>query len=417
MRARQLIVFLILSCVAPSSWAQQGKAQRRYVPIPFTGDLESMLRHRLIEATDWEEFLKKVPPALKRLPQLEKLKDDERFRDILRMLKDQKLDNINWPKNLQDFEQVIKKQIDQQAVPPVLPKDGPDPPEKAVAPMQPPMQQLPNSQPPRQDDMQDRFDRWVKERIKDMDGSNIGDMLRDSPAWQKTIEDIGRSLDNIRGNGDGWNLRGVLDKWPLADNLKLPDLDKWLKPPDWNMPELPRVQIAMPGLQIDNPLGGMRVPALPGTRALAGGWQVVLWILAALAAAFILWQAWKSLERRGQRLKTSWHPGPWPVLPANVVSRAEFVACFDHLSLLLLGRAATTWNHRAVAERIGVERPGAAPLGVEETRRRQIAADLATLYEWARYSPGEEPLPEANLAEARSALEYFARLQPTLAAK
>lgn len=402
-----VIVVLAVNCVS-GVWGQDGRSPRRYVPIPFDGDLEAMLRNRLADAADWEDFLKKIPPSLKRLaPQLERMKDDERFRDLLRMLKDQKLDKIAWPKNLQDFEKVIQKQIKKQVAPPVMPKPPPDGSPKAVAPMQLPTPPKPNPRPPRNDELETRFDRWVKDRLSDMESSNIGDMLRDSPAWQKTIEDLGRALGNIRPDGDGWNLRGVLEKWPLADNLKLPDLDKWLKPPNWKLPDLPRWQVAMPGLRIDNPLGGLQVPALPGTGSLSGGWQITLWLLAAAAAGFIVWQAWKSLERRNQRASDGSTPGPWPILPADVATRADLVACFDHLSLRLLGKSAEAWNHRTVAER----------LGAEETARRRIATDLATLYEWARYSPGDAPMPPENLAAARSALDYFARVPPIPAGK
>lgn len=400
MRLHRAILLIGCCCLVQPAWGQQAGSPRRYVEIPFNGDLETMLRSRLIEASDWEEFLKTMPPALKRLPQIEQLKDDKLFRDLLRMLQERKLDAVAWPKDLRGIEKIIRKQMARGAAPPALPGGNGQAPPKNMTPMPPP---VPTRPPPREN-LETRFDRWLKDRLRDLDSSEIADLLQESPIWRKTIDDLGRSLGNVRPNGE-WDLPGVLAKWPLADQLKLPDLGKWLRPPDWSMPDVPRPRLRLPGLQVDNPLGGMPLPAMPGARGLANAWQIALWAMAALAAAFILWLAWRSLERRGRQASPAWQPGPWPVLPAAVASRADVVACFQHLSLFLFGKAAAAWNHRAVAARL-------AALTDADAWRRQIAVDLAAMYEWARYAPGDEPMPQESLAEARAALAYFARLQP-----
>ena len=75
--------------------------------------------------------------------------------------------------------------------------------------------------------------------------------------------------------------------------------------------------------------------------------------------------------------------GPWPVDPAGVKSRADLIRAFEYLSLLRCGEPARTWHHRAIA----------ACLGGTASDRRAAAAQLAELYEQARYAPagGGEP--------------------------
>ena len=75
--------------------------------------------------------------------------------------------------------------------------------------------------------------------------------------------------------------------------------------------------------------------------------------------------------------------GPWPLDPARVATRAELIQAFEYLSLLHCGEPARAWHHRAIAD----------CLGGNEAGRRDAAAQLAELYEQARYAPtsGDEP--------------------------
>jgi hypothetical protein len=81
-----------------------------------------------------------------------------------------------------------------------------------------------------------------------------------------------------------------------------------------------------------------------------------------------------------------------------VATRQDLIRAFEYLSLLRLGPAARTWNHRAIAER----------LGAAEAERRRVAGRLATLYEQARYAPAGDPLPEGAFQEARRELGFLA---------
>jgi hypothetical protein len=77
--------------------------------------------------------------------------------------------------------------------------------------------------------------------------------------------------------------------------------------------------------------------------------------------------------------------------PHRLASRQDVVAAFEHLSVLICGPVAKTWTHTTIAGAL-------SELATAEPRR---ALMLARLYELARYTPVEEPLTTAELAEAR----------------
>src|SRR5262249_26192850 len=113
---------------------------------------------------------------------------------------------------------------------------------------------------------------------------------------------------------------------------------------------------------------------------------------------------WKLLKERPlDRGATArrWRIGPWPVLPQAVHTREELVRAFEHLALLCLGPTARHWNHREIAERLSAE--SADPQTI-----RPIAGNLADAYEWPRYAPADEPLPEDNILLARRDLCFLA---------
>jgi len=165
-----------------------------------------------------------------------------------------------------------------------------------------------------------------------------------------------------------------------------------------------------------------------------GPWRG-LFILVALAAA--AWAAWKLFERwpfvARRKVQQEWDPGPWPVDPAQVASRGEVVQAFEYLALLILGPAARSRNHRALAEELGLEktlprrRPettsSGGPSGSKgwfgrqrislglfpmPDERRLLARELANIYEQARYSPPADTLPEDAVVRARRDLCRFA---------
>ena len=134
--------------------------------------------------------------------------------------------------------------------------------------------------------------------------------------------------------------------------------------------------------------------------------QVLLWIGILGLAALVFWQVirqWRGLRTR--RAGAAWQPGPWPVDPAKVATRAELVQAFEYLSLLRLGPDARNWNHRVIASSLqNQDRTGP---------RGQAAGELASLYEQARYTPADETLPAEAMASARRDLCLLAGVAST----
>jgi hypothetical protein len=122
-----------------------------------------------------------------------------------------------------------------------------------------------------------------------------------------------------------------------------------------------------------------------------GTWLPVVFLIAALVGGVFLWR-W--LARRGLPDTGRIDPyalGPWPVDPHRLSTRQDVVVAFEHLSVLICGPVAKTWTHTTIASAL-------SELAMAEPER---ALMLARLYELARYTPAEEPLTTAELAEAR----------------
>ncbi|MBL8865538.1 MAG: hypothetical protein JNK93_08245 [Planctomycetia bacterium] len=90
--------------------------------------------------------------------------------------------------------------------------------------------------------------------------------------------------------------------------------------------------------------------------------------------------------------------GRWPVDPRTIASREELVRAFEYLSILLCGDAARVWNHLTIARALRRQIP-ASDL---------VADELAKLYELARYTPANEAMSPASLADARRCLCHLA---------
>lgn len=128
-----------------------------------------------------------------------------------------------------------------------------------------------------------------------------------------------------------------------------------------------------------------------GVPALDGTWLPVVFLVAALVGGFFLW---RYLARRLKVPDNRIDPyalGPWPVDPFHLASRQDVVVAFEHLSVLVCGEVAKTWTHTTIAGAL-------SELAMAEPQRAML---LARLYELARYTPADEPLTTAELAEAR----------------
>src|SRR5207248_9493930 len=110
----------------------------------------------------------------------------------------------------------------------------------------------------------------------------------------------------------------------------------------------------------NNPAGGgggvSVVPGLAGGAGSAGllFGQLLLWgvVIAAIVVVAVIILRRQGVTLFGRR-RAVLQPAGWPLQPHLVATRAELIAAFEYLSLLLLGREARTWNHKDIAAAVG----------------------------------------------------------------
>jgi hypothetical protein len=217
-----------------------------------------------------------------------------------------------------------------------------------------------------------------------LENSRLGERAIKSSKVQQGI----RELEDLIVAGDGWGkLGGSLQLKDL--NFPLPSLDRF-GPRDLSLPSLPRPNVSVTVSHLE--FGGGPLPSgLSGEGGGLAALQGLLWGALALLAVLLLRQLVRRGAARGGPGPEGWRLGPWPVEPARVGTWAELVQAFEHLALLRLGQTARAWNHREIA----------AGLGGEDPARGRAAAELARLYEQARYSPDAGPLSPPDLNSAR----------------
>jgi hypothetical protein len=133
----------------------------------------------------------------------------------------------------------------------------------------------------------------------------------------------------------------------------------------------------------------------------AGGLgSVVLVVLLLAGAGVVLWLVLAGRRWVRGEAGRAWRLGPWPVTPAAVRTRGDVVKAFEYLAMLLLGRRAVPANHREIE--------GQLALNDLTGQRRLAAAELADLYEHARYAPPDEDLSPDEVASARRDLSVLA---------
>jgi hypothetical protein len=202
------------------------------------------------------------------------------------------------------------------------------------------------------------------------------------PRWQ----DLAARAARLQGTFEDLKQRLQLGKMDLAGELSWPS-----RLPH---PSLPSVHWAD------------ATPALsPGVTPppAANRWPALLGLIGLGVVAALLWRL-QSQARKAAREPAEWRLGPWPVNPAAVATREEVVRAFEYLSLLRLGRAARTWNHRTIARQLA--RPSAERLAGQD-RALPIEPGvqvLADVYEQARYAPSTEELSPGALAAVRTEL-------------
>jgi hypothetical protein len=229
----------------------------------------------------------------------------------------------------------------------------------------------------------------------------LADRLRDSPlAESPAVQRMVAELDRVQ-IGDN----PVFSEW-MSWGTELPErLANWGSRFSPNIPWL-RIDWTLPDVPLPSPGGGRtRGGSMPAVSEHSQddlgpvGLVLGLTLLGSIGMWFVLggWIHKLALRRRELR-----RLGPWPVRPEAVHSREELVRAFEYLSLLKLGPAARTRNHRDLAVHLGDNNGSGTP------HRRHAAEQLAVLYAQARYAPPAEVLPEPDLAVARRALSFLA---------
>ncbi len=367
------------------------KPPPRYVPFPFSADAETLVRNRLHQLNDQQQaqdFIKRLldDPSRFRfddemLAKLKKL-GGPRMQNHLKQLVERtaKSKASLPPAELAKLEDLLKQVVKDQEAPP-----QPPPPSDGIS-HGPPAPAEP-AQPAKAADAEAGMRDWLKGLMERAEDSNVGEWLRDSPAFQKALHDLHGSvrMPDVKANRWGLDRLFKLDKLPMPNAAALERLGRFKpKLPHFDAPALP--SLSRPALP---PVAAPSVPNVSSFGTLA------TWLLCAAMVAFIAWQASRWINPPGRAARdAAAELGPWPVQPNAVSTRTDLVQAFDYLALLLLGIKARAWHHRAVAQAMAQHAgPGAG-----------AAMQLAALYEQARYTDGGETLAAEDRDRARAAL-------------
>src|SRR5579864_2660328 len=155
-------IALVIGFLAGPMAARGQDSSRRYVPIPYQGDLEAMLRGQL-SRDKLEELVKKLRRDLekikiepKSLPLIKPEKQQMKVKELLKTIPVEQLSP--------EQKKVIKKFLTET---PALKAMPPKIVEKLLAPIDaaPP--------PPPEENLESRLGRWVHDLMKDAENSNI----------------------------------------------------------------------------------------------------------------------------------------------------------------------------------------------------------------------------------------------------
>jgi hypothetical protein len=385
-----------------------GKSFERYVRFAFNGNLEDLLKQQIDLAKDAGPMKQMLESMLKDL-NLNDLKgmdtNNPAFQKFLEGWKDKQAKEKNWsPDQLKKLMENMQKWTTKTN--PVV--DPNDPWQLNPMPVVPPKIELPQNVPD-VGNAKEKLAEMAEKFMKDAESSNLGDWLRDSPAWKNAFEDL-------QGNFNAGDWAGKLGqgdwagKWGgLTDKLRLPEKMAWnlgegalnglknLPKPNLNKLNFNPPQFKGPNWAGPNFGGGPKLPNFGGGIPSISS-NGVFAVLILIVAVLIAWQLWNLSRKRRPKTALATSIGPWPVDPHAVRTRAELVQAFDYLAILKLGLAAKPWNHRVVAEQ----------WSKRLKQCRDAAQSLADLYETARYTTGDEALTAAERAEARATLAHLA---------
>ena len=397
MRNVPAIALALATLLAAPAVLPAQQTQGRYVPLPFDGNVELLVKQRLDVAKELEPYKDLIDQVLRdpkkfnvdpktiagfdvqNNPAMQKLAQD--------WLAKQSATGQPDPEQMRKLQETFKKFL------PATEGRAENPQPSTLDPAPDPA--------PEPDAPKDPLANVTEDLMRRAEESNLGDWLRESPAWQRAAEELQASLRSpdaaSRWGLEKWadRFRGLAERLPMA----LPEgaLEPLRRLPT---PALPRWDVGVPSLGRWTPsvLTAPGAPTLP--RATMN--DTVMWLLVVVLLGLTGWWMFRGAGRRTERQAAARALGPWPVAPNDVATRAELVQAFDYLALLTLGPAARTWNHRVVARRweaIAESARASAPL-------------LADLYEAARYTPGPAALAPAERDEARAALRALAEALP-----
>jgi hypothetical protein len=352
---------------------------------------------------DWKnpKFLEREGPKL--LEMFKKMGFVQKEGDGLKL----NAEKLNELKKLQKNTRPFENQGD----PNPFPETQPDNPQQIVRPPikgDPPdsSKLKPLDLPPAADvNEPDNLAEFFKDWMHNMEDSKFGELFKNSPGFQEGLKDLAQAFQ--KGEGAMWKpgsgFANAFSKWGNPGELAW-FKNAWSNFNNLSLPSMRRPRVFAPkfgGWAAHIPAAGPGVFGAPG--GVGGGIGVGMFFLWAGIAVVVLVLLWKFLPQlkvaARARQEQGWHPGPWPVDPRTVATRAEVVRAFEFLSLLRFGLDVRTWNHRDIASALGTE-----------AGNRRAAHELAQVYELARYTPDDESLPEAHLAAARRDLCFLAGL-------
>lgn len=388
---------------------------RNYVTLPVEGDFEARIADMLKQVKKEQDFQKYISDLAEQLKQAKKLninKDDLKefnFDDPLikkrieKMLQDPAIKDLKLDQQKRkQIEDMLKKmEVDSK------PKEN-DP----VPPIKMPMDNNPPIEPPQPQDSgnvqpgdsstsapQDPLNRWIDGVIDPDAKSRIGKMLLESESVQNALVDITQYWQGDQANFLGM-ARADMNQW--FDQMPKFDWERsWLNKSGirlgrWRLPPVPGVRMRMPNVGVPS--------AAFGGPAVSSSFEIIIFIAAVvlgcgLILAFMLKSGGSVDDEQQQKV---WRLGRWPLNPATVSTRGELVQAFDYLALLLFGQPAMHWNHRTIADQVASNPSG------RWTPYQDAMANLAQMYEQARYAPADEPISQDDLHRCRQYLTSLA---------